>query len=262
MGASDEGFVQEYEVGRTQDLFIYCRLCRSTFPVKFKPRPAVRLRCTCGHEAPLLELDVFKTEAAAKEHAVFYEKVYQAAKSALRDAGVPLPPSGKYRLVDFSEPGSVPAGDPLDEESDIRNSWVELDDDGSDTSPRAVAARLAEFDARLAEAGSEEERHDVLSEVIEWAYCRRHLSDRCQQVFVGACREDLALAPALIEAAKKRLRAGGKARLSFTSFKHLAIALEEDGDIPGALAVVEQAIGLGLKGYEERRAALKDRSDG
>ncbi len=257
MGASDQGFVQEYEIGRTQHLHIYCRLCRSIFPVKFKPKPVVKLRCVCGHEAPLPELDVFRTEEGAKEHAAFYEKVYQAAKSALREAGVPLPPSGKYRLADFLEPGSVPSGEADEDASDIKNSWVELEDDGSDTSPKAIDARLAEFDARLAEARDPLAKHDVLSELVEWAYCRRHVNPRCQEVFVGACRDDMQLAPRLISIARQRLKAGETIRLSFTSFKHLSIALEEDGDLAGSLDAVEQAIAFGLKGYSPRQEALQ-----
>ena len=58
MDTTDEGFVQDYTVGKRQDLFIYCRLCRQTFPVTFKPRPTAQLRCLCGHMAPLTRPDL------------------------------------------------------------------------------------------------------------------------------------------------------------------------------------------------------------
>lgn len=263
---SDQGFIQDYTVGKRQDLFIYCRLCRAIFPVAFKPRPTIRLRCLCGHEGPLSELDVFRTEAGAKEHASFYEKVYQAAKSALREAGVPLPPSGKFRMDDYLEPGSVPAGEEAEEDSDLRAAWVgdagDGSDDGSETTPDAITRRLADLKQRVDESEDTFARHAALTETIEWSFIRRRFDDRVQQRLVEACREDIALAPALIALTREQLKQGQKARLSFASFKHLAIALADDGDVQGALDVVERAIALGLKGYDERRDELKRQLDG
>ena len=255
---SDEGFVQDYDLGRQQELFIYCRICRSTFPVVFKPRdPSVRLRCLCGREGPLAELDVFRTEREAREHAAFYEKVYRAAKDALREAGLPLPPSGKYRRIEDVEEDSQFESyyDPAGDESDVADAYVEQEE--SDASPAGARGRLAEFAARLADAEQPIERHDVLTELLEWAYCRRQLDPRARERFRAACREDMELAPAVIRAAKERLRAGGKLRLSFSSFKHLAIDLEEEDDLEGALSVVERAAELGLKGYAERAKRLR-----
>lgn len=260
METSDQGFVQDYDVGRTQELFIYCRLCRRTFPVRFKPRRTVRLRCTCGHEAPLVELDVFRSERDAREHAVFYEKVYQAAKSALRDAGIPLPPSGKFRLSDFMAPGSVTSADtPEEDYSDIVNSYREPSDE-SEVTPTGVSARLDWFAGRLERAEEPFERHEVLSELIEWAYVRRHRDPRVRARFLAACEEDMALAPALVEEARRRLKSSGeRVRLSFTSFKHLALVHEEADALSEALAVVERAAKLGLKGYAERARELRAR---
>ena len=68
--SEDEGFNQDYVLGKTQNLYIYCRLCRTTFPVSFKPKSRrIRLRCLCGHEAPLGALDVFRTDKEARQHA-------------------------------------------------------------------------------------------------------------------------------------------------------------------------------------------------
>lgn len=260
METSDQGFVQDYDVGRKQELFIYCRLCRRIFPVLFKPRPTVRLRCTCGHEAPLSELDVFRTERAAREHATFYEKVYQAAKSALRDAGIPLPPSGKFRLADFMAPGTVTSADTPDEdESDIRSSYREPSDE-SDVTPAGLSARLDGLIARLEGEKEPFARHEALSELIEWAYVRRHRDARARERLLAACKEDMALAPMLVEEVRRRLKAGGeRVRLSFTSFKHLALVHEEDEALHEALAVVERAARLGLKGYAERAEELRAR---
>lgn len=262
MSTSDQGFVQDYAVGQQQELFIYCRLCRRIFPVKFKPRPTVRLRCHCGHEAPLLELDVFKSDRAAREHATFYEKVYQAAKSALREAGVPLPPSGKFKLSDFMSGGTIASADtPAEDESDIRSSYVEPGSE-SDITPETVSARLDGFGARMAGATDPFVLHEVLSELIEWAFVRRHKDPRARERLLKACAEDMELAPALVASARQRLRESGeRVRLAFTSFKHLVLVHEEDGALDEAIAVAERAAKLGLKGYAERAAELRLRAD-
>lgn len=263
METSDQGFVQDYDVGAKQELFIYCRLCRRIFPVMFKPRPTVRLRCTCDHEAPLAQLDVFRSERAAREHATFYEKVYQAARSALREARIPLPPSGKFRLSDFMAPGTVTSADTPDEDaSDIRSSYNEPSDE-SDVTPAGVSARLDGFIARLDEAREPFARHEALSALIEWAYVRRHRDSRSRERLLAACKEDMSLAPLLVEEARRRLRTGGeRVRLSFTSFKHLVLIHEEEDAVHEALAVAERAAKLGLKGYAERAAELRARLDG
>lgn len=263
MATSDQGFVQDYSVGQQQELFIYCRLCRRIFPVVFKPRPTVRLRCTCGNEAALQELDVFRSDRAAREHAAFYEKVYQAAKSALREAGVPLPPSGKFKLADFMTGGTITSADtPAEDESDIRSSYVGADSE-SDITPETVSARLDGFGARLAGATDPFALHEVLSEVIEWAFVRRHHDPRARARLLAACEEDMELAPALVTGARQRLRdSGERVRLTFTSFKHLVLVHEEDGALDEALAVAERAARLGLKGYAERADDLRARRGG
>lgn len=259
---SDQGFVQDYIAGLQQELFIYCRLCRRIFPVKFKPRPTVRLRCHCGHEAALLELDVFKTDRAARDHATFYEKVYQAAKSALREAGVPLPPSGKFKLSDFMTGGTVTSTDtPAEDESDIRSSYAEADSD-SDITPETVSARIDSFGARMAGAKDPFALHEVLNELIEWAFVRRHHDKRARERLLAACQEDMELAPALVASARQRLRESGeRVRLAFTSFKHLVLVHEEEGALDEAISVAERAAKLGLKGYAERVVELRQRRD-
>src|SRR5262249_27163597 len=73
------------------------------------------------------------------------------------------------------------------------------------------------------------------------------------------CREDMIIAPQVVEEARRRMRAGKKTRLSFSSFKHLAIVLEEEDDLEGALEVCESAISVGLQGYDERAGELRTR---
>lgn len=264
MDTTDEGFVQDYTPGLRQDLFIYCRLCRSTFPVSFKPRPQVRLRCLCGHEAALAGLDVFRSEAAAREHAALYERLVRAAKDALREAGVPIPPSGKFRaLGDPADPTTVVSTDlPSEDASDIANSYQEPKDESDETAPPSVARRLAEFDAQVAAADAPLERHDALTDLIEWTWCRRHLTPELRARLRAACRADIDLAEDAIADAKRRMREGAKVRLSFLSFKHLALDLEEEDDLAGALEVVERARALGLKGYDERAAELRAQLEG
>lgn len=259
MSASEQGFIQEYVPGLKQELFIYCRLCRRIFPVMFKPRPQVRLRCTCGHEAPLAELDVCKSERSAKAHAAFYEKIYQAAKSALRDAGIPLPPSGKFRVADYMEPDGLPSSGPREDESDAKSALLPLlhDEDDERPSPERVSARLKGFDESLQAAPDPFARHEALSQAIEWTYVRRHHDPRARERFIDACHQDMDLAPALVAAARERLKTGERVRLAFTSFKHLALVLEDDGLDAQALEVYERAITLGLKGYEAKAAELR-----
>lgn len=259
MGISDEGFIQDYELGREQELFIYCRLCRRTFPVVFRPKSSrAKLRCFCGYEAPLSELDVFQTEAAVQEHAAFYEKVYRAAKDALQDAGMALPPSGKYTRVSQinDDSGFASYYDELEDASAIRDGYIE-DSDEKRVDSSAAAVKLAWFDRRLEEVRDPLARHEVLSELVTWTYVRRHFGPDLQRRFEAACREDIELAPRLIRAARERMGQGQKVRLSFASFKHLALALEEDGYYPEALQVCERAVALGLKGYAERIAELR-----
>jgi hypothetical protein len=260
--SEQQGFIQEYVPGLKQELFIYCRLCRRIFPVMFKPRPQVRLRCTCGHEAPLVELDVCKSEKSAKAHAAFYEKIYQAAKSALRDAGIPLPPSGKFRMADYMEPDGLPSSGPREDESDARNGLLPLlqDEDDEQPSPERVSARLASFDEQVKGCADPFAKHDALSATIEWTYVRRHHDPRARERFIDACHQDMDLAPALVAAAREKLKGGGeRVRLAFTSFKHLALVLEDDGLDAQALEVYERAMKLGLKGYDEKAAELRAR---
>lgn len=263
MDTSEQGFIQEYVPGKRQELFIYCRLCRRIFPVVFKPRPTIKLRCTCGYQAPLAELDVFTSEAGARAHATLYERIYQAAKSALREAGLALPPSGKFRQIDIeSTPKFASADTPLEDESDIRSSYVGPPDEESDfLTPERVSARLEGFGARLHEVEDDPfARHEVLTELIEWSFCRRHQDPRARARFLSACEEDMALAPTLVARARDKLRQSGeRVRLSFSSFKHLALVHEEDDDLARALVVIERAAKLGLKGYAERAEELRRR---
>lgn len=260
---SDEGFVQDYRLGKPQDLYIYCRLCRRTFPVSFKPkRSSVRLRCLCGHEAPLAQLDVFATQQEAEDHAAFYENVYQVAKSALVDAGLDLPPSGKYRCVeDIQQDSTFQSFYSDQDESAIRDGYVPMEE--SDTSSQSIAAGLAEFEDRLDEARDDVvELHEVLTELIEWSFCRRYFDDEVRERFRQACVEDIRAAKSVAKEARRRKKQGLTVRVTFTSFKHLAIDLEEDEEYMRALKVVEKAIALGLKGYDARAEDLRHRLRG
>ncbi|MEZ6185956.1 MAG: hypothetical protein R3F62_13215 [Planctomycetota bacterium] len=264
---TEEGFVQDYDLGTNQELYVYCRLCRRTFPVRFKPKSTdVRLRCLCGEEAPLKNLDVFRTAELAKEHASFYERVWKAAKDALRDAGIPLPPSQKYRRV--SDIGRV--------EEELSQSYNELEDMSDITaayqdpssesrpSPERVSTVLAEFAERKEEAIAKKDiflYHEVLSEEVLWTFERRHFSRKALEAFLEACAEDIRRAKQLIAWAKAQKKRGETVRLSFTSFKHLLRHHESEGELERALEVAEQAVDLGLGQYrqqaEELRGALR-----
>lgn len=248
MSSDEAGFVQEYELGRHQELVIYCRLCRRTFPVAFKPRPGARLRCLCGHMAGLNELDVFRSEEAAREHASFYEGLYQAAKQALREAGMPIPHSGKWRLADGAD-GWAAGPVPSDEQ--------QVDDEVTESSDLTVL-QLTEFDDALSRTQDPLERHQILSELIEWAFLRRDGARLIRERLRSACREDIALSDQVVARVKELLRRGEKVRLTFTSFRHLALDLEEEGRLAEALEIVERARALGLKGYDERAARLRE----
>lgn len=257
---SDEGFVQDYELNTKQELWLYCRLCRNAFPVVFKPRHRkVKLKCVCGHEGTLDTMDVFSEEDEAREHAAFYEKVYRAAKSALADAGIPIPPSGKYAKVEdiHQDSGFESYFDVLSDQSAIQDGYFEESESG--VTPSSITAHLAEFDNRLAATADDVyAQHQVLSEIVTWTYCRRHMNPMAEQRFYEACKRDILLAEQVIQEVKARLRRGEKARLSFSSFKHLLIALEDDAEYEEALEVAEQAADLGLKGYAEKAARLRE----
>lgn len=262
---SDEGFIQDYEFGVRQELYIYCRLCRNTFPVAFKPKTdQVKLRCLCGHEGPLAQLDVFSTETAAKDHAAFYEKVYRAAKDALKDAGLPIPPSARIRLEDLQDGQSDIVShsyNELEDKSDILSSYQEAEEETFDRQEEAIDEQFAEFDDELRRANHDPiQYHDLLSEQIEWTYVRRHMHPRVLDRFVAACRKDMALTPAVIrEAKQRRQRDGQQIRLSFNSFKHLFIHYQEEGNLREAVQVAERAAELGLKGYAEKAQDLRSK---
>lgn len=260
---AETSFAQEYDAKTKskQTLHIYCRLCRRIFPVSFKPRPEKRLRCVCGHESAIAEFDVFKTEARARDFAALYEKLYRAAKEALREQGLAVPPSGK--LPQIRDGMDVPSdilnvreGDPEDL-SDIRSSYV---GEGSDVRGDEAREREHELREAVEAAGSDViAKHEALSALVEHLYCVRHVEKTAMDRFDAACREDMLLAAEVVEEAKKRLKAGKKVRVSFSSFKHLALVLEEEDDIEAAIEVCDEAIKVGLKGYDERAAELKAR---
>lgn len=258
---SATSFAQQYDprAKTPERLFIYCRLCRRVFPVTFRPRPQARLRCLCGHESSLAELDVFRDEAAAREFAGLYEKIYRAAKRALADARIRVPPSGKLPQIrdGAPEPSDIVLRDGHPEDmSDIASSYVELEEnEGSG----AAAERERELQRDALEAEDELARHAALSDLIEFLYVRRYKSEGARDRMVAACREDIEIAPRVVALAKERRRTGREARISFTSFKHLSIVLEEDGDLDAALEVVNAARRLGLKGYDERASRLRAR---
>ncbi len=261
-GDTYTSFAQEYDPKAKvkQTLHIYCRLCRRIFPVSFKPRPEKRLRCVCGHETAIAEFDVFKSDTRARDFAKLYEKLYRAAKDALREAKLPLPPSGKLPTIrdglDDSDFMSFRDDDPEDI-SDIRASYV-----GEGSEVRGDEAREREHELREAVESAGDDplaKHDALTQLVEHLYCVRHVDKTAMDRFDAACREDMLLAPAVVDQAKKRMRSGSKARVTFASFKHLAIVLEEEKDLEGALEVCESAIKLGLKGYDDRAASLAKR---
>lgn len=257
--ASDEGFIQDYELNAKQELWLYCRLCRNAFPVVFKPRHRkVRLKCVCGHEGTLDTMDVFSGETEAREHAAFYEKVYRAAKGALADAGIPLPPSGKYAKIEDIQKDSAFESyfNALEDQSSIQDGYFEESESG--VTPTRMVAHLQEFDNRLAATADDlYAQHQVLSELVTWTYCRRHLNPVAEQRFFEACRKDILIAEQVIQDVKVRMRQGEKLRLSFSSFKHLLIVHEEEAEYEEALDVAEQAALLGLKGYAEKAARLR-----
>lgn len=261
-GGETTSFAQEYDPkSKTkQTLHIYCRLCLRIFPVSFKPRPEKRLRCICGHETAIAEFDVFKSEARAKDFAKLYERLYKAAKEALRAANLPVPPSGKLPVLRDgmdvpSDILNVREDDPEDL-SDIRSSYV---GEGSDV--RGDEAREREHELREAvEAAGDDviKKHEALSQLVEHLYCVRHVEKTAMDRFDAACREDMIIAPLVVEEARRRLRAGKeKLRVTFSSFKHLAIVLEEENDLQGSLEVCEAAMKIGLQGYSDRAASLR-----
>ena len=69
---------------------------------------------------------------------------------------------------------------------------------------------------------------------------------------------DSQLAEQVIQDVKTRMKQGEKLRLSFSSFKHLLIVHEDDAEYEEALEVAEQAAELGLKGYAEKAARLRE----
>ena len=256
----ETSFAQEYDpkTKTAETLHIYCRLCLRVFPVHFKPRPDARLRCVCGHEEPVARFDVFKTDKRARDFEALYAKIFKAAKDALRAANLPIPPSGKLPIIkdgmsDMSDIQAVRLDDPEDS-SDIASSYV---GEGSDARGMEADEKESELREAIEAAEGVIERHEALTELVEHLYCIRHIDEGARERFEKACREDIDLAPEVVREAKRRKRSGSPARVAFSCFKHLALVLEEEKDLKGALAVVGAARKIGLPGYDDRAAELE-----
>ncbi|MBL4848340.1 MAG: hypothetical protein JKY65_22705 [Planctomycetes bacterium] len=261
MGISEEGFVQDYELKVEQELWLYCRLCREVFGVCFRPpHDRVKLRCVCGKENTLSGMDVFREERLAREHADFYNRIYQAAKGALKDAGIPLPPSGKYAAVTQIHEDSQFESyfNATEDESAIADGYQETDQSG--ITDGAILLKLAGWEEDLDTAADDViARHQLLGEMIEWTYCRRYRSEDALQSFLRACGEDIDIAPRIVKAVRNRMKENPseKIRLTFASFKHLLIHLEAEGEFEKALVVAERAAAIGLKSYKPRVDELR-----
>lgn len=245
----ESGFHQEYDCSDLKarlKVLIYCRMCRNSFPVTIITNPKAQVRCTCGHKGRLEEFDVFTSRERAKDFAVFYGRIIGAVKDALRENNIPIPPSGRH-VPPFREGFA-------EDESDIRFSYVESETD----SMNDYRTRSKIFSHRL-EAIKDDifDHHKVLTEYIELSYSHRLNSEDARADCYRVCREDIDLVPRLIRESKRLKAEGKKVRLSFSSFKHLAILLEEDDQFEEALAVSKKARKLGLKGYDDRIKRLK-----
>ncbi|MDF1667634.1 MAG: hypothetical protein P1V97_38205 [Planctomycetota bacterium] len=243
----ESGFHQEYDQSDLKarlKVSIYCRMCRNSFPVTIVTNPRAQVRCTCGHKGRLEEFDVFTSPERMKDFAVFYGRIIGAVKDALRDNNIPLPPSGRY--VPYREGFA-------EDESDIRFSYVE-----SETHNIDYPTRSKMFSHRL-EAIKDDifDYHKVLTEYIEYSYSHRLTSEDARSDCYRVCHDDIKLVPKLIRESKRLKAEGKKVRLSFSSFKHLAILLEEDEQFKEALSVSRKARKLGLKGYEDRIRRLR-----
>jgi hypothetical protein len=243
----DSGFHQEYDNsdsnGRLRVL-IYCRMCRNCFPVTIVTNPRANVRCNCGHKARLSEFDVFTSRERAKDFSDFYGRIIDAVKDTLRKSNIPLPPSGRYvpYRAGFAE-----------DESDIQFSYVESDTHSCDdyaSKSKILRLRLEAIKDDLIDY------HKVLTELIECSYSFRLGSDEAREDCYKTCRTDIKLVPKIIRESKRRRALGDRVRITFSSFKHLAILLEEDRDFEAALKISNEAKNLGLKGYDERIARL------
>jgi hypothetical protein len=245
----DSGFYQLYDtnLSAAQDLFIFCRMCRQSFPLKVKAEPRARVRCACGHKSPLSDFDVFDDPERLEQFSSFYRRIVSAVKNVLTEAGIPTPPSGRY--VPYRE-GHV------EDESDIRESYVAVDsDEQSSVSP--YAERISELKDYLEAArGDVIDVHEVLSKIIALSYSRRGSDEEARALCHKCCRADLTLAPRVVRESKRRRSEGESPRLSFSSFKHLSIMLEEEGRLKSAYRVCQKAKQLGLKRYEPRMKRL------
>lgn len=245
LGESD--FRQEYEAddSKQQSVYMFCRHCRECFAVTIVGNSRARVRCKCGHKAPLSEFDVLANRERAKDFAVFYARVMSAVQDALAGAGIMLPPSPQNPPY---KPGHV------EDESDIRSAFVpseSSDDQSYDGQVRLLKAQVE------AARGDVVGLHEALTRLIEYTYSQRILSLTARSDCRQACVEDIELVPSLIRESKRRRSEGRGLRLSFSCYKHLAILLEEEDEFSAALEISRQAKGLGLKGYDERITRLE-----
>ncbi len=229
----EDGYHQDYDpdAPTKQEIYIFCRDCRKAFRVHVKARPRVKVRCTCGRGGRLCELDVFSDKEEAREFAVFYTRLVRDVKDVLRANDVPVPDSRRMEGGQALVAGAA--------------------------SEHPHALEIAAIQQKLASDVELVERHELLSELITLTFSCRRLVVGAREQCVEACRADLAISRELVRESKRRRKAGSAIRLSFSCFKHLSILLEEDGQLQGALEVAQQGKKLGLKGYDERIAALQ-----
>lgn len=233
---NEDGFYQEYEVGSAaQKVVIFCRMCRRNFPCRIPGNERARVKCLCGHDGRLAEFDVFESKERAKDFAVWYGRIMGAVREQLEGANF------------GARPGSDSGAS-----SDLIDSVVDGAVDGTADYQQQAASLEAQLAA--AEAGGDVlEVHEVLTEFIALTYKVRIQISTARKRCVELCRRDIDLVPEILRAGRERQSESGEfPRLAFSSFKHLAIILEEDGELAEALAVSRQAKDLGLRGYEER----------
>lgn len=210
---------------KLKQCWIYCTTCRQYFRVKARPRPDQRVRCICGLEGSVEhEFHVFDSEKLAKEFAETHRDLMREVKDTLRSEGVSL-----------------------------ADSRVEVDKKDQ------ALAQFHEDERQLLDAveqsSDELTKHEALNVLIEFYDAHLEKFPEARDKCIETCREDIILAPTLIQRAKQDR---GMTRFRFIAFRRLARIYETAGSIEHAIAVCDRASALGLPGYADRARELRE----
>lgn len=267
-----DDFEQRYSADLEEpvQVWIFCRLCRCRVQVRTIPSPTLPFRCFCGNTGTFAQFDVFAREDDVVRFVKTFEELYQETKLLMQEAEMPMPrtqtfkPGELMRLMSQGTPEQ--AQEPSHSGERRLSSSLEqtMDEVSSEVGgPEEVAERYESQVRALTNAVQKAAdvlaRHDALTALGKFLYPRRKQVADAKRLCYQACEAQVASARDVLQEASARWKQGEKVQLSFPLFKRLVALLSEDGKHEKALEIAQRAAALGIPGYDERVAKLRQK---